>query len=60
MYARWTGSDWSLLGDVLNVDPERDTEDPSIAVHDGVLYVAFEEFVDGGRQIFVKAGPAAQ
>jgi hypothetical protein len=58
--ARWTGSDWERLGDVLNVDPERDTEDPSIAVHDGVLYVAFEEFVDGGRQIFVKAGAAAQ
>jgi hypothetical protein len=58
--ARWTGSDWERFGDVLNVDPERDTEDPSIAVHDGVLYVAFEEFVNGGRQIFVQAGAAVQ
>jgi hypothetical protein len=52
--AEWTGSAWSLLSDVLNIDPTRDTEDPSIACANGVYYVAFEEFVEGGKQIFVK------
>jgi hypothetical protein len=54
--ARWTGTEWSRIGDVLNVDPTRAAEDPSIAVANGVIYLAFEEFVDGARQIFVKLG----
>ena len=53
--ARFDGTDWVLVGDALNIDPDRDTEDPSIAYGDGTLYVAFEEFVDGARQIFVQA-----
>ena len=56
--ARWdsTGSQWLLDGDKLNVDLAREALDPSLAYSSGdnTLYVAFEEYVDGWPQIFVK------
>ena len=52
---------WRIIGDRLNVDAAREALDPSLArAADGTLYLAFEEFVDGRPQIFVKrrrAGP---
>lgn len=56
--ARWDGigSQWLLDGDKLNVDLAREALDPSLAYSsdDKTLYVAFEEYVDGWPQIFVK------
>lgn len=47
---------WVIDGNKLNVDVARDALDPSLAYSssDTTLYVAFEEFVDGWAQIFVK------
>jgi len=56
--ARWdsTASAWVIDGDRLNVDTAREALDPSLAYSslDNTLYVAFEEYVSGWPQIFVK------
>ncbi len=52
-----TESSWVLDGDRLNVNADNTAADPSLAYSpvDGMLYLAFEENVDGHPQIFVKA-----
>jgi hypothetical protein len=56
--ARWneTSSAWLMDGDKLNVDIARTAHDPSLAYSSGdnTLYVAFEEYVSGWPEIFVK------
>jgi hypothetical protein len=47
---------WEIVGDKLNVDQARDAQNPSLAYDASgqSLYVAFEEYVAGYPQIFVK------
>lgn len=56
--ARWdeSGDTWLIDGDQLNVDTTRTAHDPSLAYSssDNTLYIAFEEFVSGWPEIFVK------
>lgn len=56
--ARWdqTGDTWLIDGDRLNVNLARTAHAPSLAYSSGdnTLYVAFEEFVSGWPEIFVK------
>lgn len=50
------GDTWVIIGDKMNVDQARSALDPSLAYDSTAqaLYVAFEEYVAGWPQIFVK------
>ena len=50
------GDTWEIIGDKVNVDQARSALDPSLAYDSTAqaLYVAFEEYVAGWPQIFVK------
>jgi beta-xylosidase len=56
--ARWdsSASQWILDGDKLNIDTTRTAHDPSLAYSSGdnTLYIAFEEYISGWPEIFVK------
>jgi hypothetical protein len=39
----WTGSTWQLDGDSLNVNPSKNSNDPSMAAANGTIYVAWRE-----------------
>jgi hypothetical protein len=52
-----SGTEWQIIGSKLNVDPAREALDPSLAYDTAgqTLYIAFEEYVSGWPQIFVKS-----
>lgn len=55
VYVRhWNGSTWSMMGTVLNVDPTRNADTPSVTVAGGVAHVGWTEFHGAhGRRVFV-------
>jgi hypothetical protein len=54
--ARHDGTEWVVLCDAVNVDPSREALNPSLSFDaaTSTLFVAFEEYVDGRPEIFVR------
>lgn len=55
--AQYVDDEWQIAGDRLNADRSHEAQDPSLVydASDDRLYVAFEEWVDGQTDIFVKS-----
>jgi hypothetical protein len=54
--ARYNGTSWDIIGNRINVDVARQSQDPTLAYDPSTktLYVAFEEYVDGRSHVFVR------
>jgi hypothetical protein len=51
--ARWTASAWSAVGGVLNLDPTKDANEPSIASIAGTPHVVWDDESNGGDEVRV-------
>jgi hypothetical protein len=49
--ARLSGSSWTAVGGVLNLDPTKDANEPSIASIGGTPYVVWDDESNGGDEV---------